>query len=307
MQINCPKCGFRQPDDAYCAQCGVNLVAARRRWSFAVTRVWKSAWLRLGLSLVVAALVLLQLMALVREEPTAPGGLTIPQPVAAPSGDRRQPETRSAIPAAMPALPAANRVTEVAAATKELPTALIEKLQITLAIATPDTLTELDRAELVEVAAADARALVMEKDGEVSLSGLRDGEAVVELDGPRLVTIAGKMGTERIRILENQPGGQTIGLDLDVEAERIATGVRVHVSGSAALPLKTGGMGRRNVDMTVDLAPHQALILTEVLPANAAPLTPKLAPLLSAPLRAIATDDERAKSGELMILITPNP
>ena len=29
MMVNCPKCGFSQPQDQYCAKCGVDMIAFR--------------------------------------------------------------------------------------------------------------------------------------------------------------------------------------------------------------------------------------------------------------------------------------
>ncbi len=55
MLINCPKCGFSQPKDHYCAHCGVNIDRFRPENSFSIKKIFKNTFLQLSLVFIIAA------------------------------------------------------------------------------------------------------------------------------------------------------------------------------------------------------------------------------------------------------------
>lgn len=57
MMVNCPKCGFSQPKDRYCASCGVDMVAFRPAQKPLMTRLLQNTSIQI-LALVVAVVVL---------------------------------------------------------------------------------------------------------------------------------------------------------------------------------------------------------------------------------------------------------
>ncbi|MBY0553785.1 hypothetical protein K2P97_04595 [bacterium] len=57
MLINCPRCGFSQPKDQYCAQCGVDMQAFKPKELPPLTRFFGNAGVQIALLLLTAALV----------------------------------------------------------------------------------------------------------------------------------------------------------------------------------------------------------------------------------------------------------
>lgn len=57
MLINCPRCGFSQPQDQYCAQCGVDMQAYKPKEVPAWQRLIQSAVFQIGALVILAALV----------------------------------------------------------------------------------------------------------------------------------------------------------------------------------------------------------------------------------------------------------
>lgn len=57
MLINCPRCGFSQPQDQYCAQCGVDMQAYKPKEVPAWQRLIQSAVFQIGVLVILAALV----------------------------------------------------------------------------------------------------------------------------------------------------------------------------------------------------------------------------------------------------------
>jgi hypothetical protein len=54
MLIKCPKCGFSQPQDQYCAQCGVDIINFKAPQPSAATKLFKDPVLHLGLVVLIA-------------------------------------------------------------------------------------------------------------------------------------------------------------------------------------------------------------------------------------------------------------
>lgn len=54
MLVKCPRCGFSQPQDQYCAQCGVDMMNYRPPQRSAVKKVFGNPFLQIGFVLVVA-------------------------------------------------------------------------------------------------------------------------------------------------------------------------------------------------------------------------------------------------------------
>lgn len=57
MLINCPRCGFSQPKDQYCAQCGVDMQSYKPKELPALTKFFGNAGVQITLLLMAAALV----------------------------------------------------------------------------------------------------------------------------------------------------------------------------------------------------------------------------------------------------------
>lgn len=53
---NCPKCGFNQPVDQYCANCGIDMLAAKRRSASSISGLLKKPGVIAGLAVLVVAL-----------------------------------------------------------------------------------------------------------------------------------------------------------------------------------------------------------------------------------------------------------
>lgn len=57
MLVNCPRCGFSQPNDQYCAQCGVDMQSFKPKEQSVVKRILSSAGVQIGILLVAAVFV----------------------------------------------------------------------------------------------------------------------------------------------------------------------------------------------------------------------------------------------------------
>jgi hypothetical protein len=57
MLINCPRCGFSQPKDQYCAQCGIDMQSFKPKEEPALTRFFGNTGVQIALLLIAAAFV----------------------------------------------------------------------------------------------------------------------------------------------------------------------------------------------------------------------------------------------------------
>src|SRR4051812_20895302 len=117
MIVNCPKCGFTQPKDRYCAKCGVDMEAFRPKKAPLSSRILKS-WIFQSAVLIVAIVTALSFLRLQREReveqqvvdytkpPPLPGGQAALEAPAPPRPAQTQVAARTPIP--QPAAVAAN-------------------------------------------------------------------------------------------------------------------------------------------------------------------------------------------------------
>jgi hypothetical protein len=57
MLISCPRCGFSQPKDQYCAQCGVDMQSFKQKKQPTSTRMFSSVSSQIGILLIIAILI----------------------------------------------------------------------------------------------------------------------------------------------------------------------------------------------------------------------------------------------------------
>lgn len=57
MLVSCPRCGFSQPKDQYCAQCGVDMQSFKQKKQPALNRIFNSASVQIGILLIIAILI----------------------------------------------------------------------------------------------------------------------------------------------------------------------------------------------------------------------------------------------------------
>ena len=56
MLVNCPRCGFSQPNDQYCAQCGVDMQSFKPKEQPFANQVFSNAGVQIGILLIAAVL-----------------------------------------------------------------------------------------------------------------------------------------------------------------------------------------------------------------------------------------------------------
>lgn len=57
MLVNCPRCGFSQPNDQYCAQCGVDMQSFKPKEQPVINRIFGNAGVQIGILLIAAVFV----------------------------------------------------------------------------------------------------------------------------------------------------------------------------------------------------------------------------------------------------------
>lgn len=58
MMMECPKCGFQQPEDQFCAQCGIDVQAYKKRPIPKVKKLWNKLSVQISLTLVLITVLL---------------------------------------------------------------------------------------------------------------------------------------------------------------------------------------------------------------------------------------------------------